>query len=78
MDEKKIEVRIKPLHNIGGIGKAGDVVWMTEAQAEIYIEEGYVEIVEQEGQPLRSAPTEYAVPAEDHVIFKPQSKRRKK
>ena len=78
MEEKKIKVRILPLHNIGGVGKAGDVVWMSAAEAEMYIRDGYVEVVEDvpEGSPstalaesARSAQDE--APQEDHKIMKP-------
>ena len=41
MDER-VRVKILPLHNIGGVGKAGDVVWMTPAEAEMYVRDGYV------------------------------------
>lgn len=76
MPDKKIKFRILPLHNIGGIGKAGDVVWMTEAEARIYIEEGYLEVVtEPEAVPVSSTSVAKAEEA-DHAILKPRSRRK--
>lgn len=93
MEDKKIKVRIKPLHNIGGIGMSGDVVWMDEKEAASWIEDGYVEIVGDEAPPQRpstasgvplSAPRESigtsqdGDAATDHAIMKkPRSKRHK-
>lgn len=45
MDEKKVKVRILPLKGIGGVGNAGDEVWMSESDAQYYVREGYVEII---------------------------------
>jgi hypothetical protein len=72
----KVKVKIKPLHNIGGVGKAGDVVWMMPDEAEAYFRDGYVEYVEEErsavsGQQLAVSEE----PVEDHAIMKPQAKR---
>lgn len=49
MDER-VRVKILPLHNIGGVGKAGDVVWMLPAEAEAYVRDGYVEYINDEGR----------------------------
>lgn len=77
MAEKKIKVRIKPLHNIGGIGNAGDEVWLVEADAHYWVKEGYVEIVKDPEPGLDTAsPTRPADDVvSDHAILKPQSKR---
>jgi hypothetical protein len=82
MDDIKIKVRILPLKGIGGVGDAGDVVTMSAADAEMYVRDGFVEVVE-ESTPsvLRTSPpnSESAnlEEKEDHKIIKPQSKRRK-
>ena len=77
MAEKKIKVRILPLHGIGGIGDEGDVVWLPESEAQYWVKEGYVEIVTDppEAKPVPAQENQPAV--EDHAIMKPQSKRRK-
>lgn len=64
-----VKVRLKPLKSIGGVGNPGDVVTMSEEDAKRYVEEGYVEIVEDSDQT--------PAPQGEHVIMKPQSKRRK-
>lgn len=87
MDER-VRVKIKPLHNIGGVGKAGDVVWMSPADAEAYVRDGYVELVAFSGELLAvsdasTAPVSTPAPLpqgddiseEDHVIMKPEVKR---
>ena len=81
----KVKVKIKPLHNIGGVGKAGDVVWMLPAEAEAYARDGYVEYVNDEGRMMNdegasTAPVSTPAPLseEDHVIMKPEVKRAKK
>lgn len=77
MAEKKVRVRIKPLCNIGGIGKAGDVVWMTPAEAEQYAE--YVKAVADTDEPPPPQPSPLqgeGDEVEDHKIMKPRSKRR--
>jgi hypothetical protein len=85
----KVKVKIKELHNIGGVGKAGDVVWMTVAEAEAYFRDGYVEYVEEQRSAIsgellaEGASTASGVPlsaqreevVEDHAIMKPQAKR---
>jgi len=85
MDDTKIKVRILPLHNIGGVGMAGDVVWMSAADAEMYIREGDVEVVDADPaapNALQTLPPndevqERHLVEEGHVIMKPQSRRRK-
>ena len=74
--EDKVKVKIKPLHNIGGVGKAGDVVWMTPAEAEMYVRDGYVELLAVSGEQLAESSDQPVV--EDHLIMKPQSKRARK
>jgi len=77
MADDKVKVRIKPLHGIGGVGEAGDVVWMSEADAEMYFKDGYVEYVEESDQRSavseRPAPIDHPImqsekPAEDHAM----------
>jgi len=51
MDERKVKVRILPLKGIGGVGNAGDEVWMSESDAQYYVREGFVEIIEAEPAP---------------------------
>ena len=82
MADKTIKVRILPLHGIGGVGMAGDVVMMSEADAERYVRDGYVEVVSP-AQPPSASPlspkskTDLGEEkAEDHVIMKPRSKRK--
>ena len=84
MDER-VRVKIKPLHNIGGVGKAGDVVWMSPAEAEAYVRDGYVELLAVSGELLAvsdasTAPVSTPAPLseEDHVIMKPEVKRGKR
>ena len=79
MNEEKVKVRILPLKGIGGVGNAGDVVWMSAADAEMYVRDGFVEVVA-EGTPLPSASPqmeERHLEGEDHAIMKPEKKRRK-
>ena len=58
MDEKKVKVRILPLKGIGGVGNAGDEVWMSEGDAQYYVREGFVEVI----GPLYPAPEPEATP----------------
>ena len=86
MEDTKIKVRILPLHGIGGVGEAGDEVWMSVADAEMYVRDGYVEVVETASPSPAPLVTEYGdVPPnsesanlgeEGHAIMKPQNKRR--
>ena len=87
--EDKVKVKIKPLHNIGGVGKAGDVVWMTPAEAEAYARDGYVEYAAISGELLAESSdpargeTQLSVISEqpvveDHAVMKPEVKRAKK
>lgn len=46
-ENKKVKVKIKKGRAIAGVGKAGDVVDMSEAQAKQYEKDGYVEIVKE-------------------------------
>ncbi len=46
--QDQVKVRLLPLHNIGGVGYAGDVVWMSEEDAEKYFDEGFVELVDED------------------------------
>ena len=81
MEEKKVKVRILPLKGIGGYGNGGDEVWMSTADAEMYIRDGYVEYVDaQKAAPaLTPEPSpEGGRKSEDHKIMKPQSKRQKR
>lgn len=76
----EVKVRILPLKGIGGVGNAGDVVWMSEADAEMYVRDGFVEYVV-DPTPLPAASPqmeERHLEGEDHVIIKPQAKRAKK
>ena len=75
MAEAKVQVRIKPLHGIGGVGEAGDVVMMAREEAEMYFLTGFVEYVE-EAAPVEEASSEVKE-EEHHVIMKPQNKRKK-
>ena len=78
----EVKVRILPLKGIGGVGNAGDVVWMSAADAEMYVRDGFVELV-------AGSVTQNAVSVtinvdastdatEEHVIMKPQAKRAKR
>lgn len=88
MEKKNIKVRILPLHNIGGVGNAGDEVWMSEADAEIYVRDGYVEIVQPSAvsgqQSAVGSPstvigkTPLSAMDEDITIMKPRAKRVRK
>ena len=42
---RKVKVKIRQNREIAGVGKAGDVVEMTEADARQYEREGYVTIL---------------------------------
>ena len=79
---EKVKVRIKPLHGIGGVGEAGDVVMMTPAEAEMYFRDGYVEYVTPLSPSTATSPqigeASNLGGEEDHKIMKPQSKRSKK
>lgn len=82
MAEEKIKVRIKPFKGIGGVGDAGDEVWMTRAEVDYYLAEGFIEILPPGDVPPIAPPP---VPAqtneqetEDHQIMKPQNRRRRK
>lgn len=55
MDEKKVKVRILPLKGIGGVGNEGDEVWMNESDAQYYVREGFVELIETETAPEPAA-----------------------
>ena len=82
MNDNKVKVRILPLKGIGGVGNAGDVVTMSAADAEMYVRDGFVEVVPE-------SVTQNAVSVtinvdtstdatEEHVIMKPQAKRAKR
>lgn len=43
--DKKVRVKINPLHNIGGYGRAGDVVMMPVSEAKKYEADGYVTLM---------------------------------
>ena len=73
MDEAKIKVRILPLKGIGGVGNSGDVVWMSAADAEMYVRDGYVELVDVSSTPAPAIP---AKEEEHHKIMKPAKKRK--
>lgn len=78
----KVKVRIKPLMGIGGVGNAGDEVWMSREDAEMYVREGYVEVVDEEAvsgqQSVLQAGSSTVSTEEDHAIFKPEVKRGRK
>jgi hypothetical protein len=80
MNEAKIKVRILPLKGIGGVGNAGDVVMMSAADAEMYVRDGFVEVVVEESQtltlpsPLKGEDVE----EDDPAIVKPQARRLKR
>lgn len=82
MADEKVKVRIRPLHGIGGVGEAGDVVWMTQADAEMYVKDGFVEYVTPADLTPSPYPDGHTSPkgdgGEDHAIMKPQSKRGRK
>lgn len=75
MDNAKVKVRILPLKGIGGVGNAGDVVWMSAADAEMYVRDGYVVKVEEKTPAPAPAPVP-PVEEEHHVIIKPAKKRK--
>jgi hypothetical protein len=89
--DKKVRVRVLPLKGIGGFGDAGHVGWMTKAEADQWVKDGYVEILPDEDEPVPSSaageePAEEQLElsetpdsgdeAEDHKIMKPESKRK--
>ena len=86
MADNQVKVKILPLHNIGGVGNAGAIVVMSEADAEMYWRDGYVEYVNEvaaamgpstaSGKAPLSAQDE--VVQSDHAIMKPHSKRGRK
>lgn len=81
-EEKNITVRILPLKGIGGIGNAGDVVMMTKTDAEMYVRDGFVEVVP-ESLTQNAVSVTINVNAstdvtEEHAIMKPQAKRAKR
>lgn len=82
MEEKKIKVRILPGHGIGGVGSAGDEVWMSKADAEMYVRDGYVEVVTDEAPPPSASPlspkSKTDLGEEVPQIMKPRPKRIKK
>jgi len=83
MEDKKVKVKIKPLHGIGGVGEAGDVVWMSVDDVNRYLKDGYIEIVPPSATPPPAPPSPQPSPlqgegAEDHAIMKPVAKRVKK
>jgi len=75
MSEKKIKVRIKPLHGIGGYGSAGDEVWMPEAEARYWMREGYVEMVKDEPPAAVKASAKPEDAQKDHAVMKPKKRR---
>ena len=78
----EVKVRILPLKGIGGVGNAGDVVWMSEADAEMYARDGFVEVVPESGTRNAVSVTinvdASANTTEEHAIMKPQAKRAKR
>ena len=78
----EVKVRILPLKGIGGVGNAGDVVWMSEVDAEMYVRDGFVEVVPESGTRNAISVTinvdASAGMTEEHVIIKPQAKRTKR
>lgn len=80
--DDRVRVRIKPLHGIGGVGEAGDVVFMSKEDADSYIQQGYVEVVEDEAAPAviqsEVVPVEEKAAeekAEVQTVMKPETKR---
>jgi hypothetical protein len=89
---KKVRIRVLPLHGIGGVGDAGTVAWMTKSEADQWVKDGYVEILpdaaeepvpssaadeeETEEQLELSAEQPVVEVEEDHKIMKPQNKRK--
>ena len=84
MNDEKVKVRILPFKGIGGVGNAGDVVWMSAADAEMYVRDGFVEAVtDPTPSVLRTSPPNREsadlgekVEEEDHKIMKPAKKRK--
>jgi len=88
--DKKVKIRILPLRGIGGVGSAGDTSWMTKEEADYWVKEGYVEILNKTSEPVPSSAAD-AEPAteqlplqevpseesgeEDHAVMKPENKR---
>lgn len=52
--DKRVRIRILPLHGIGGVGDAGDTAWMTKAEADDWVAQGYVEILPDADEPVPS------------------------
>ncbi len=78
----EVKVRILPLKGIGGVGNAGDVVTMSAADAEMYVRDGFVEVVPESGTQNAVSVTINVNASTDateaHVIMKPQAKRAKR
>lgn len=45
-EPEKVLVKILPLRGIGGYGNAGDEVMMPESEADYYVKEGYVRVLD--------------------------------
>ena len=58
--QKMVMVKILPLRGIGGYGNAGDIVEMSLAEAERYVNDGYVRVLDElpTPEPVRSAKTD--------------------
>ncbi len=80
MDDEKIRVRILPLKGIGGVGNAGDVVMMSASDAEMYVREGFVEIVVENDAPTLTlpSPVNEEEATEGQELMKPQARRSKR
>ena len=78
MADKQIKVRILPLHNIGGVGNAGAVVWMMPEDAEMYFRDGYVEYISDEPLAVSEGQEAKAPEMQEHAVMKPEVKRAKK
>ena len=76
MSEKKVKVRILAGRGIGGIGFAGEEVWMSQAEAQKWSSEGYVELADAPAAPAFVPEDEDEEDEEDHAVMKPAKRRR--
>ena len=74
----QVKVRILPGRGIGGYGDAGAEVTMSKEEADSYIQQGYVELVEEKAEPAVihsevDAPEEEVTEAKP--VMKPETRR---
>lgn len=70
---KEKRVRVLPLKGVGGIGNAGDTAWLPKAEAEHWVEEGYVEILPDADEPVPSSVAGEDEDAEEQLELTPEN-----